>query len=108
MTLMGVVQSYGGLIACRLALGIAESGLFPGTPHRLLSTSGPDPILPLGVVLYISMWYPRHECQYRIALFFGAATMAGAFSGLLAYGIGFMDGVRGYAGWRWIFILEGT
>lgn len=35
-----------------------------------------------------------------------AATLAGAFSGLLAYGIGFMDGVAGYSGWRWIFILE--
>lgn len=33
--------------------------------------------------------------------------MAGAFSGLLAYGIGFMGGVGGYSAWRWIFILEG-
>jgi hypothetical protein len=33
--------------------------------------------------------------------------MAGAFSGLLAYAIVKMDGVGGYAGWRWIFILEG-
>ena len=30
MTLMGLVNSYGGLIACRLVLGAAESGLFPG------------------------------------------------------------------------------
>jgi len=30
MTLMGLVHSYGGLLACRLALGTAESGLFPG------------------------------------------------------------------------------
>lgn len=29
MTLMGVVQSYGGLLAARLALGVAEAGLFP-------------------------------------------------------------------------------
>jgi Major Facilitator Superfamily len=33
--------------------------------------------------------------------------MAGAFSGLLAYAIVKMDGVGNYAGWRWIFILEG-
>ena len=33
--------------------------------------------------------------------------MAGAFSGLLAYAIAKMDGVAGYEGWRWIFILEG-
>ena len=33
--------------------------------------------------------------------------MAGAFSGLLAYGIEQMAGVGGLNGWRWIFILEG-
>ncbi|RFU74902.1 major facilitator superfamily transporter [Trichoderma arundinaceum] len=41
------------------------------------------------------------------ALFFSAASVAGAFSGLLAFGIGKMDGVGGLEGWRWIFILEG-
>jgi len=30
MSLMGLVHSYGGLLACRLVLGAAESGLFPG------------------------------------------------------------------------------
>ncbi|GAA5969811.1 hypothetical protein JCM3765_002193 [Sporobolomyces pararoseus] len=89
MTLMGVVTSFGGLIAARLALGIAEAGLFPG------------------VILYISLWYPRHISQSRVAFFFGAATLAGAFSGLLAYGIGHMAGVGGKGGWAWIFILEG-
>ncbi|GAA5905619.1 uncharacterized protein JCM6883_005388 [Sporobolomyces salmoneus] len=86
---MGVTTSFGGLIAARLALGIAEAGLFPG------------------VILYISLWYPRHISQSRVAFFFGAATLAGAFSGLLAYGIGFMAGVGGKGGWAWIFILEG-
>lgn len=45
--------------------------------------------------------------QYRIGLFYGGATMAGAFSGLLAYGISFMSGTAGLLGWSWIFILEG-
>lgn len=47
MTAMGFVQSFGGLIAVRVALGIAEAGLFPG------------------VVLYLTLWYPRHLVQYR-------------------------------------------
>ena len=34
--------------------------------------------------------------------------MSGAFSGLLAAAIAQMDGVGGYEGWRWIFILEGV
>ena len=27
------------------------------------------------------------------------------YAGLLGYAIGHMDGLRGYRGWRWIFIL---
>lgn len=53
------------------------------------------------------MWYCRHEIQIRTALFFSAASIAGAFSGLLAFAIAKMDGVGGLEGWRWIFILEG-
>ena len=53
------------------------------------------------------MWYRRHECGLRMAIFFSAATAAGAFGGILAFAIGKMDGVRGRGGWSWIFILEG-
>lgn len=53
------------------------------------------------------MWYRRHECGFRMAIFFSAATAAGAFGGLLARGILEMKGVGGYNGWRWLFILEG-
>jgi MFS family permease len=53
------------------------------------------------------MWYRRHEAQKRYSFFFSSTTLAGAFGGLLASAIGKMDYVRGYRGWRWIFILEG-
>ncbi|KAI1405001.1 MFS general substrate transporter [Hypoxylon fuscum] len=87
-TLMGIVQNLSGFFVARFCLG-AESGLFPG------------------VVFYFSMWYKRRERQYRISLFFSAASLAGAFGGILAYGIGRMRGVVFENGWRWIFILEG-
>ena len=32
---------------------------------------------------------------------------AGAFSGLLAYGISFMHGIAGLLGWSWIFVSWG-
>jgi hypothetical protein len=86
-TLMGVSQNFAGFLAARFFLGVTESGLFPG------------------VVFYLSMWYKRTETHYRVALFFSAASLAGAFGGILAYGIGFMVGVAGLKGWRWIFIL---
>ncbi|TQV99325.1 high-affinity nicotinic acid transporter [Cordyceps javanica] len=33
--------------------------------------------------------------------------LAGSYGGLLAFGIGHMDGVAGLRGWRWILVLEG-
>ncbi|KAM0452491.1 hypothetical protein ACHAPV_009525 [Trichoderma viride] len=89
MTLMGIVRNYHGLLVARIFLGVTEAGLFPG------------------VAYYLTMWYCRHEIQFRQALFFSAASIAGAFSGLLAFAIAKMDGVAGLEGWRWIFILEG-
>lgn len=55
----------------------------------------------------LTIWYKRYEYQRRFAIFYSMASMAGAFSGLLAFAIEKMDGVAGRAGWQWIFILEG-
>ncbi|KAI0480041.1 major facilitator superfamily domain-containing protein [Xylariaceae sp. FL0804] len=88
-TLMGIVRNEAGFYASRFFLGVTESGLFPG------------------VVFYFSMWYQRRERQYRVAMFFSAASLAGAFGGALAYGIGRMEGIVWKNGWHWIFILEG-
>ncbi len=69
MTLMGIVQGYHGLLIARIFLGVTEAGLYPG------------------VAYYITMWYVREEGQFRQAMFFSAASVAGAFSGLLAFAI---------------------
>ncbi|KAJ5692979.1 hypothetical protein N7462_002402, partial [Penicillium macrosclerotiorum] len=88
-TLTGIVQNYTGLMVARFFLGVAEAGLFPG------------------LAFYVSLWYPHADAQFRLALIFASASMAGAFSGLLAYLIVKMENVGGLEGWRWIFILEG-
>jgi MFS family permease len=36
-----------------------------------------------------------------------SATLAGAFGGAIAYGVGHMNQVQGLSAWRWLFILEG-
>lgn len=46
-----------------------------------------------GVTFYLSMWYRRRDVALRIAIFFSAATLAGAFGGLLAFAIEKMDGI---------------
>lgn len=83
----GLVRNQAGLIAMRLLLGLFEAGFFPGC------------------VYLISMYYKRYELQWRLNLFFCGAILAGAFSGLLAYAIANLDGLGGYGGWRWIFIM---
>ena len=85
----GLVQNFGGLLTTRFFLGLFETGMFPGSFY------------------VIGMFYKRKEAQKRYTFFFASTTLAGAFGGLLASAIGKMDGICGYLGWRWIFILEG-
>ena len=88
-TLTGIVQSFGGLVACRLLMGLLEGGLFPG------------------LTVYLTLFYTKREIALRIGYLFVSSALAGACGGLLSYGIGFMDGIAGQSGWRWVFILEG-
>ncbi|KFY96776.1 hypothetical protein V498_02474, partial [Pseudogymnoascus sp. VKM F-4517 (FW-2822)] len=89
MTLMSLVTNYRGLLAARFFLGLTEAGFFPAATYLL------------------TCWYRRAEMQGRLSVFFSAGSMAGAFSGLLAYGINYMDGIAHLAGWKWILMLEG-
>ncbi|KAF5136830.1 putative transporter [Metarhizium anisopliae] len=85
----GFITNVGGLYAVRLILGACEAGLFPA------------------LNLYLTMVYKRDEQATRVSYLFVCTAVAGAFGGLLAYSILKMDGVAGYAGWRWVYIIEG-
>lgn len=85
----GFITSIGGMYAARLVLGACEGGLFPG------------------LNLYLTMVYKREEQARRVSYLFVCTALSGAFGGLLAYVILKMDGVGGYAGWRWVYIIEG-
>ncbi|KAI8140516.1 major facilitator superfamily domain-containing protein [Fennellomyces sp. T-0311] len=88
MAAMAACKTGEQLMVARFFLGAAESGLYPG------------------IIFYISLFYKRREQTTRIACFFGSSTLAGAFGGVLAYGIIHMDGLQGLSGWQWIFIIE--
>lgn len=81
---MGFIKSYAGLIVCRLLLGLFEGGILGG------------------VIIYLAMFYRRHEMLYRSGLFYCAAPLSGAFGGLLASALGRMS-YGGYERWPWIF-----
>ncbi|KAM6498405.1 MFS general substrate transporter [Amanita muscaria] len=94
MTLHGIMRDYSDYLALRFFLGFFEAGLYPG------------------VIFYISSWYRRTELGFRVGMFFSSATIAGAFSGLLAAAIANMHELTGAAyasipAWAWIFIIEG-
>ncbi|KAJ5306787.1 hypothetical protein N7508_005802 [Penicillium antarcticum] len=74
----------------RFLLGVIEAGLFPG------------------LVYYLTFWYRVSERSLRVALILASATLAGAFGGAIAYGVGFMNGALGLSAWRWLFIIEGV
>lgn len=88
-SLSSLVNNLGSLIACRLLLGLFEAGFFPG------------------VVLYLSMFYGRRNLALRIAYFYSTAAISGLCGGLVAYGIGHMDGMAGWSAWRWIILING-
>jgi ACS family tartrate transporter-like MFS transporter len=72
----------------RFSLGVVEAGLFPG------------------VVLYLTYWFPRRYRARYISMFaLGiplSSVIGSPISGLL---LG-MDGMLGFKGWQWLYILE--
>ncbi|MBC5764957.1 MFS transporter [Ramlibacter albus] len=74
----------------RFLLGVFEAGFFPG------------------VLLYLTYWYPNARRGRIIALFMTATTIAGVVAGPLSGGImKYMDGINGWAGWQWLFLVQG-
>ncbi|OJJ08952.1 hypothetical protein ASPVEDRAFT_48072 [Aspergillus versicolor CBS 583.65] len=86
---LGFVRNFASFAAVRALLGVAEGGLLPG------------------MVLYLSSFYRRGDLALRIGLFYTAASLSGAFGGLLARGLNEIGPRGGLEGWRWIMIIEG-
>jgi hypothetical protein len=51
--------------------------------------------------------YTRGEMAIRLGLFYTAASLSGAFGGLLARGLTSIGQVGKQGKWSWIFIIEG-
>jgi len=90
-TMTGVTQSYGGILATRLCIGIPESAFYPGTIYLL------------------SRWYTKKELAFRSAILYAGLMMSNAFGPLMAAGIlANMEGKLGIRAWRWLFFIEGA
>ena len=73
----------------RFALGLAEAGFFPG------------------IILYLTYWYPSERRARMISLFMTAIPISGILGGPLSGWImQSMEGVNGWRGWQWLFLVE--
>ncbi|KAJ7100101.1 MFS general substrate transporter [Mycena belliarum] len=86
-TLMSTTFDFGGLMTARVFLGIFEAGFGPVIP------------------LYFSFFYTKEEMGVRLAYWFGFAAVAGAFGGLIAFGVQHIHAA--IENWRILFIIEG-
>ncbi|MGE0859763.1 MAG: MFS transporter [Gammaproteobacteria bacterium] len=73
----------------RFLLGAAEAGFFPG------------------IILYLTYWYPAARRARVTALFATAVPLASVIGAPLSgWLLEHFDGIRGLAGWQWLFLLE--
>jgi len=87
------VESFKGLMVARAFLGIFEGGAMPG------------------MAFFLSCFYKRNELLLRVGIYVSAASLAGAFGGLLATGLSRIPewgaaSIRIHT-WRNIFFFEG-
>jgi MFS family permease len=74
----------------RFLLGVFEAGFFPG------------------VILYFTYWYPSVRRGQVIAIFMSATTIISVIAGpLCGATLKYFDGVNGWAGWQWLFLVQG-
>ena len=85
------VQTAFWFYVLRFILGIAEAGFFPG------------------VILYLTYWYPARRRARIVGLFMMAIAVSGVIGGPVSGWImQSFAGVYGWAGWQWLFLLEGV
>ena len=86
---MAFVQGETSFYILRVLLGIAEAGFFPG------------------VMLYLTYWFGREERAKATGYFLLGVCLANIVGGPLGGLLMQLDGVWGWHGWQWMFVLEG-
>lgn len=87
---MAFIHSAGQLYVMRLLLGAAEAGFTPG------------------IIYYLSRWFPSSNRARAMSFFYIAAALASVVGLPLSGALLKLDGVLGFAGWRWLFFVEGV
>ncbi|AEO69062.1 uncharacterized protein THITE_2119058 [Thermothielavioides terrestris NRRL 8126] len=78
-----------GFLATRALLGLLEGGFIPD------------------IVLWLSYFYTSRELPIRLSYFWTTLSLTTIITSLLAFALLHLRGVHGWAGWRWLFLVEG-
>ncbi|KAI0856694.1 major facilitator superfamily domain-containing protein [Xylaria cubensis] len=88
-SLQCLISGRGSFFATRALLGALEGGFIPD------------------VVLWLSYFYTSRELPIRLSYFWTTLSVTGVVTSLLAFALLHLRGVAGWAGWRWLFLIEG-
>jgi ACS family tartrate transporter-like MFS transporter len=86
---MAFVQGTTSFYVMRFLLGVAEAGFFPG------------------MIYYISLWFPARERARATAIFILGLPISVLLGAPLSAALLSLDGLGGFHGWQWLFVIEG-
>lgn len=84
------ITSWREMIAFRILLGIAMSGIYPGLTYL------------------ISTWYTRKEQQLRFAFLQCGEVIVLATGSIVNFGLNQLDSHSSFRGWQWMFLVQGS
>ncbi|KAK4237929.1 major facilitator superfamily domain-containing protein [Achaetomium macrosporum] len=83
------MKNRSGFLATRALLGLLEGGFIPD------------------IVLWLSYFYTSRELPIRLSYFWTTLSVTTIATSLLAFALLHLRGVNGWAGWQWLFLVEG-
>jgi MFS transporter, ACS family, tartrate transporter len=72
----------------RFLLGLAEAGFYPG------------------IILYMTWWFPSYYRSRMMGIFQSASVLSLIIGPIVSAQLLQLDGVLGFAGWQWLFLVE--
>ena len=86
--LMAFAAGPTSFLVLRFLLGVAEAGFFPG------------------IIFYLTTWFPARYRGRVISALFLAVPVSNAAASVISGAILGMDGMLGFRGWQWVFMIE--